>query len=73
MKLYAIKKTFRGGQDVYYISLNDAEEVTEEMLKRIGEYTPGGENYGYEVTAKKIRKLPKGAALLSRRRTVTVY
>lgn len=73
MRYYKVTKDYRGGRSTYYIALNDDEEVTEDMLASIGKNTSGGEGYGYSIRSRKIRALPKGAKVLSRRRTVVIY
>jgi hypothetical protein len=73
MKIFEITKTYRGGQRVFYISLADHEYITSEMLEHLGEYVSGGENYGYQMSAKEIAELPEGKILLPRQVTQTLY
>ena len=69
---YRVKKSFRNSCDVYYIKVYPSE-LNEYMLERIGEHTSGGNNYGYSIKTRKIKKLPKGAKLLGRVASYTIY
>ena len=67
---YEVTKHYRNGADKYYIEIY-MKDLTEYLLERIGEHTKGGSEYGYNITTKKIKKLPKGAELFPR--TITYY
>lgn len=61
---YEITKHYRNAAEKYYIEIYKSK-LTEFVLEQIGEHTEGGHHYGYKITSKKIRKLPKGAKLFS--------
>jgi len=70
--LYKITKIGRGFKNHYYIYIPKAA-MCESLLDSIGENTDGGHNYGFIIKARIIKKLPKGAKLLPRKRTICVY
>ncbi len=71
MPIYKITKTYRNAEDIYYVELDKMPD--EDRLRSIAENTEGGHHYGYRIEAEWVRKLPKGARLLARTRTVEVY
>ena len=71
--IYELTKTYRNGSKVFYIELAKDEELTDDILESIGDATEGGQNYGYTITPRRIRKLPKGARLLPRTRPAKIY
>lgn len=72
-KYYRIVKSWRGGSKTLYIALNETEDLTKEMLEQIGNNTSGGENYGFSITSKKIKNIPKDARILPRTITRIIY
>jgi hypothetical protein len=62
-KLFKITKSFRGGENIYFAKLPLDRHITKEhwqsQLDEWGENTHGGYNYGYQITATPIKRLPK--------------
>jgi len=60
---YKIKKNFQGGMNFYYASMPKGYKIKkgcwDYQLEEWGKLTSGGHNYGYNITATKIKQPPK--------------
>jgi hypothetical protein len=63
MGVYKIVKSFQGGYNVYFSKMSPLKKLKKDcwqyQLEEWGEHTNGGHAYGYNITAKRIRKIPE--------------
>lgn len=66
--IYEITKSFKGGSNKYYALLPKSSKISNEemeyQLEEWGECTNGGHSEGYEIRAKKVKKMPENAKRL---------
>jgi len=64
MKYYKITKYFKGGFNICYAGMSDRKQMKrncwEYQLEEFGEATDGGHNYGYRITAVRVKSIPRG-------------
>ena len=63
MKKFEIAKSFRGGCTKYYAKMPNGRQMGRDkwryQLEEWGEVTDGGSNYGYRISAKRIKQIPR--------------
>lgn len=72
IRIFKIVKYFRGGMTTYYAKMQEGKRMRygcwDYQLREWGENTPGGYNYGWNMRASRVSKIPKVQYYHSRRK-----